>query len=70
MPRNRRHIPAAVKQQRVTIAIAQVTHASYRTVNRVLRLSPNPWKAVVPVYLQQQMFRTSFAANFLMPSFE
>ncbi|KAJ8579802.1 hypothetical protein M405DRAFT_711229, partial [Rhizopogon salebrosus TDB-379] len=43
---NRRHIPAAVKQQWVTMsahmsprAIAQATHTSYRTVNRVLRLS-------------------------------
>jgi hypothetical protein len=46
MPGNRRHIPAAVKQQWVIMsahmslrAIALVTHASYRIVNRVLRLS-------------------------------
>jgi hypothetical protein len=46
MPGNRRHIPAAVKQQWVTMsahmsprAIAQATHTSYRTVNRVLQLS-------------------------------
>ncbi|OAX32403.1 hypothetical protein K503DRAFT_776699 [Rhizopogon vinicolor AM-OR11-026] len=68
MPGNRCHIPAAVKQQWVTMsahmsprAIAQVTHASYRTVNRVRRLSRLTGavvsKAVIPVYLQQQMFR-------------
>jgi len=43
---NRRHIPAAMKQQWVTMsaqmsskAIAEVTNTSQRTVNRVLRLS-------------------------------
>ncbi|KAG2058786.1 hypothetical protein BDR06DRAFT_950005 [Suillus hirtellus] len=43
---NCRHIPAAIKQQWVTMsaqmkpkAIARVTDTSHRTINRVLRLS-------------------------------
>ncbi|OJA21097.1 hypothetical protein AZE42_10220 [Rhizopogon vesiculosus] len=46
MVRNRRHIPEAAKQRRVTVSahkkssdIARVTRSNHRTINRALRLS-------------------------------
>ncbi|KAJ8594256.1 hypothetical protein M405DRAFT_838665 [Rhizopogon salebrosus TDB-379] len=76
MPGNRLHIPAGVRQ-RVTMSAHMSPKAIAQVTQRATALSTEffgshvsqalwfPWKAVVPVYLQQQMFRAHSTCEIL-----